>query len=81
MRVTVKNIGGVRALRYRYTAGGCMDFDLHLLCGVGAPYQPAAAAQVQEILRDRYPGCEVQQVELPEHPWYVDAIVPTKKEN
>jgi len=81
MRVTVRKIGGVRALRYRYTAGECMDFDMNLLCEVGVPYQPAAIAQVKDILRDRDPGCEVQQVELPERPWYVDAIVSIAQEN
>lgn len=64
----------VRALRYRYTAGSCMDFNLHLLCEVGEPYQPAARAQVAEILAEN-PGWEVQTVELDRKPWLVDALV------
>jgi len=66
----------IRALRYRYTAGGCMDFDLHMFCEVGAPYQPAARAQVAEILAEN-PGWEVQTVEIDRKPWLVDALVKT----
>jgi hypothetical protein len=64
----------IRALRYRYTAGGCMDFDLHMFSEVGQPYQPAARAQVAEILA-KNPGWEVQTVELDRKPWLVDALV------
>lgn len=67
----------VRVLRYCYTAGGCMDFDLHLLNEVGEPYQPAARAQIAEILA-KNPGWEVQTIEIDRKPWLVDALVKIK---
>jgi len=63
----------IRVLRYRYTAGGCMDFDFHMLCEVGQPYQPAARVQVAEILA-KNPGWEVQTIEIDRKPWLVDAL-------
>lgn len=74
MKVTTTKICGVTALRYRYKAGGCMDFDLHLLCEVGQPYQQAAKAQVTEILARR-PGWSLKTVELDCRPWLIDALV------
>lgn len=73
MRVTTNKIQGHTVLRYRYRAGGCMDFDLYLLSEVGEPYQPEARAQAQAIA-DRH-CCDIVQVELLERPYYVDALV------
>lgn len=73
MMVTTVKIQGHRVLRYRYRAGGCMDFDLHLLSEVGAPYQREAERQARSIADSL--NCDIVQVELDALPWYVDALV------
>lgn len=55
-------------LRYRYTAGGCVDFDFHTLAEVGEPYQ----AWFREEIRRR--GWEVQTREMDCKPWIADFV-------
>lgn len=57
-------------LRYRYTAGGCMDFDFNTLAEVGEPYQQWFR---NEILRR---GWSVAYgYDLPTAPWVADMVV------
>lgn len=66
MKLTV-NSGGM--LRYRYTAGGCTDFDFNTLAEVGEPYQP----QFQEEIARR--GLEVEYGKsLAFYPWVADFV-------
>lgn len=72
MRIIIKPGG---QLRYRYTAGGCMDFDLTTLAEVGEPYQPAAMALLNELKAEGY---EIHHsVNLVVAPWVAD--IATKK--
>lgn len=65
-RLTIQK-GGM--LRYRYRAGGCMDFDFHLLCEVGEPYQQWFREEIAER------GLKVETRELDCYPWVADFVV------
>lgn len=70
-----KQYQAVRVLHYTYTLGGPMiDVKFHLLSEVGEPWQAAAKAKLDALLAAN-PSFELKQVELPAHPWYVDALV------
>lgn len=73
MKVTSKLIQGVRALTYTYSPCREAVCEFHLLSEVGEPWQKAARRQRDALaLRMK---CEVKTVELPAHPWLVDALV------
>jgi hypothetical protein len=57
-------------LRYRYVAGGCMEFDFHMLCEVGEPYQPWFREEIERR------GWEVEYGrEMDEPPWVADFVL------
>lgn len=63
-RLTVQK-GGM--LRYRYEAGGCMEFDFHTLAEVGEPYQPWFRNKIERL------GWVVEfGMDLDEAPWVAD---------
>ena len=66
MKVTKDRTGLVT---YRYAAGGCMPFELHLLCEVGAPYQAAAR---RSIAAKKW---RVETRELSARPWVADFVI------
>lgn len=71
----VKRYQAVRVLHYSYSVDGPMvGMCFHLLCEVGEPWQAAAKAKLDALLAAN-PSFELKQVELPAHPWYVDALV------
>lgn len=73
MKVYTSDIEGVCVLNYVYDAGHYLTFRFHLLSEVGAPWQ----AQAQEMAERLAKVCnaDIKQVELDQHPWYVDALV------
>ena len=70
--VTTKKFGDVKALVYRYGAGE-MEYEYHMLCEVGAMWQPEAKSLALELADKR--GCDIKTVELDTYPWVVDALV------
>lgn len=56
-------------LRYRYRAGGCMDFSFHLLSEVGAPYQPWFRDQIERRGLTVEFGRDIDQ-----KPWCADFV-------
>ena len=57
-------------LRYRYTAGGCMDFDFNTLAEVGQPYQKAFL----DLIEKRRLKIEFSR-NIDEKPWVADFVV------
>lgn len=65
----------VRVVHYVYALGGTGgEVKFHLLAEVGQPWQGLVQAKLAGLLRAN-PSFELKQVELPTHPWYVDALV------
>ena len=57
-------------LRYRYRAGGCMDFEFNMLCEVGEPYQQ----WFRDEIKRRDINVEFGR-ELDQSPWCADFII------
>lgn len=77
MKITKQKIAGHDAVRYRYEAGGCMDFDLNLLCEVGGPYQIEAEKMAADYAADI--GCIVKTIEIDVKPWVIDVFYKVAK--
>lgn len=77
MKVYTSNIEGHRVLNYVYRVSPDMGFHCHLLSEVGEPWQAQAKEMAQRLAQQA--DSEIKQVELDQHPWYVDALIKKEK--